>query len=79
MFVLSDSTAPPETRALEFSLCCSVLSYRFGLEKADRIGAEASRRKLTRWGAFPMADTFSDFIARERERLHAEREQVFSQ
>ena len=26
-----------------------------------------------------MADTFSDFIARDRERLHAEREQVFSQ
>ena len=25
-----------------------------------------------------MADTFSDFIARERERLHGEREQVFS-
>src|SRR5687767_5948270 len=25
-----------------------------------------------------MADTFSDFIARDRERLHAEREQVFS-
>jgi hypothetical protein len=29
--------------------------------------------------AFLMADTFSDFIARERERLHTEREQVFSQ
>jgi hypothetical protein len=26
-----------------------------------------------------MADTFSEFIARDRERLHAEREQVFSQ
>jgi hypothetical protein len=25
-----------------------------------------------------MADTFSDFIARERERLHAERDQVFT-
>jgi hypothetical protein len=25
-----------------------------------------------------MAETFSDFIARDRERLHAEREQVFS-
>ena len=25
-----------------------------------------------------MADTFSDFIARDRERLHAEREQIFS-
>jgi hypothetical protein len=26
-----------------------------------------------------MADTFSDFIARDRERLHAEREQIFNQ
>ena len=26
-----------------------------------------------------MAEQFSDYIARERERLHAEREQVFSQ
>lgn len=29
-------------------------------------------------GDSSMADTFSDFIARDRERLHAEREQVFS-
>jgi hypothetical protein len=29
-------------------------------------------------GTDSMADTFSDFIARERERLHGEREQVFS-